>query len=437
MASNNICNEVLGASRTFLLTPCTVQGMNKYTIGTNTLMWDESSYTIEQLAPTFGQPMGRSSEESNTFRCGESAISLFDFGLLYTSFASMRMAQAELGASVSTEVMQTTTAGIGVTWFGNEGVVYGLRYAILIRLQSADVQKACRFTDVILPNFTDSRKVLMSREQDFLVLELENKEVLCKFSIPVCVRRTYPVLFGGQMPSDIAIVDENDIPFAEDSLLGRVVSSAMESSNIEETLNAYRSKCVIDSVVVRSDLICELKRRFHDQSEFLGSICYTPKDDIALAISFRNNLFVWRPWFIGDATARDTIQMEPNPRFEEFYDVRAECEHIMGYASSVIIAPLTPAELDLDMFNEIRRKFFDLELPRIPLVSAFGKVVIPESTLVRGLQSSTGESLYCIVPVGVIGNNVIVKNASCTCSSIKNTPWRTDEYFYDISEVAK
>ena len=87
------------------------------------------------------------------------------------------------------------------------------------------------------------------------------------------------------------------------------------------------------------------------------------------------------------------------------------------------------------MFSKIKTAFFGMKLSRVQFVSAFGKIVIPESNLIEGLESAAGENLFCILPVGKIGTNVIAINYDDNLIALRNVLWNENEYFYDITEV--
>ena len=110
------------------------------------------------------------------------------------------------------------------------------------------------------------------------------------------------------------------------------------------------------------------------------------------------------------------------------------------------MVPLTAAEFDAEVFERVRNAFFDMELPRVQLASAFGRVVVPEPVLLSALSSASSDTIYCIVPVGTIGNNVICKDFDGILTLMELLPeedsvpgswrpWGFDTYFYDITGV--
>lgn len=434
MAIRGVTAEVMSASRVFLLDPVTVNGVNRYIIGTDSITWDDAnSYAISQIAPTFGKAV-LNHEGTTAFACGESSISVFDFGLLLSCFTLMSAAQIELGESVPTEEVDTRISGLYGVWFGNAGLIYSRTGNLMIQIPSSAVQRACKRESVRLPCFVDSREFVLTRQEGLLVIDTTNGEGVCQFPVPTFIRRSFPTLFGLEK---VKLVDDPTTPWDETSPLGAVINSMTIANNATETVKKYRSQTNIDSIVVRSDLICTPHMRYKDASDFLGSLCYTDRQDIALAVNLRNNLFIYRPWFDGGDPSEERLSVIASPKLSEFYNVNDECERIMQYATTVTHKAPTPAELDYLMFSRIKDAFYAMELPRLAFASTFGKIVIPEAILVPGLDSQAGENIYCIIPVGCIGANVIVINSRGHVEAIKGMPWTTDEYFYDVTEVVR
>lgn len=436
MSTQNIRKDALSASNVFLLSSVTFQGVNKYTLGTDMLVWDESnSYSITQIAPTFGQIIQGGPGTPVTFRCGNAGISVFDFGLLLSCFTAMSMAHLELGTGVPVELVPTSVPGVEAMWFGNHGIIFGLRHNLLVPIASGQAQRACKNEKVDVASFIDSRRFVLKRTETHFALDTAAGEGVCVFSVPTSIKRSFPALFSTvPMEQPTGFGQSLD----ETSPLGAMIASASVAHSVQEVLAKYKEQTSIDSVVVRSDLICQPTQRYTSAESFLGSLCYTDKHDITLAVNMRSNLFVHRPWFAGKEDGRENdedIQVTPSPKLSEFYDAREECERIMRYAKTVTVRPLTAAKFDFSVFEAVKAAFFEMRLRRLPLASSLGKIVIPETTLLAGLESTAGENIYCIVPVGALGENVIVINTEGELSVMRNGTWGTDEFFYDITEV--
>lgn len=421
------------AAAVSLFNAVTVKGYNLYTFGTDLLSWDEANnYTISRVSRDFGQPISTRELSNMLFKCGDSAVNAYDFGLIFSCFIAMVSAYTESGASVFTEGMDTNVPEIEVVWFGNNAILYSKERNFIIPVKSADIQEACRLHKVELNNFVDTRRFVLSRENLRFSLDTSRGEGVCSFQIPLNVQRAFPNLFDDDHTNDV-LVDDPNTPWDERSALGALISSSANLNSAETTAEKYRNEQVtLESVVVRSDLIFDPTVRYNSVSEFLGSLCYSDKGVIALAVNFRNNLFVYKPWFADDQDS--AVQADSNPKFEEFYNVTNECKYIARYAKSVTNVPLTAAQFDIEVFEKIKDAFYDMKLSRLKLASAFGRIVIPESVLVRGMSSYAGESLYCVVPVGAIGSSVICKAASGNLVTMSQVSWR-DEAFYDITEV--
>lgn len=103
MAHNSISQIVLEASRVQLPQAFKVIGRNTYTISTDFISWDSvHNYTLVEIASTFGNKVqnsemgvvgGVGGVKDIGFKCGDEAISAFDFGLLYSIFTAMVMAK--------------------------------------------------------------------------------------------------------------------------------------------------------------------------------------------------------------------------------------------------------------------------------------------------------------------------------------------------------
>ena len=432
MTNNGVKNTVAAAATAFLITPIEVHGVNSYTIGTNHLSWDDPhSYLISDVAMTFGQ-LASTDDGSTAFICGQTTIPVFDFGLLFSCFRAMVAAKAEFGDSIPTEYKDSTVSHIDVSWFGNHGVLHSQNDNLIIAMTSSNVQKACMHSEVLLDNFTDTRKYKLTREKNFLALENEYGEFVCSFSVPTSIKRSYPNLFAGD--GSRPLEDDITTPWDERSQLGAIIASSCARNSAEETLEKYKMRPELGSVVARYDLIHTPKSRYESKEKFIGSICYTDRDTIALAVNFRNTLFVYRNWFNGGAASKE-LCVDSNPDFSKFFDVTEECKVIMRFAENVMITPPTAADLNLNVFETINTAFYNLELSRIPFASSLGRVVIPESVLIGALSTSVGENLYCIVPVGAIGNNIVTRTSSGELAATANTPWGVNDYFFDVTEV--
>lgn len=433
MTAHNLRTIVKNASAASLLSPVEVKGVNSYVFGTNLISWDEANnYTLERVSKDFGQPVVSNGPGSAMFRCGDSEISAYDFGLVFSCFAAIVAAHTETGTTIFTSYADTSALELDVVWFGNHAIVYSRERNLILPITSACVQGACRYQKTDLSNFTDVRSYRLIRERLSFVIENSMNEVVCRFSIPAHVQRAFPNLFDDD-PANDEIMDDPNTPWDERSALGSLIASSTSLTSAEETVERYKSHVSLESVVNRTDLVFTPKIRYNSVQEFLGSLCYSDKGRIALAVNFRDNLFVYKPWF--SPNNPDGIQVDSAPNFGAFYNVTQECIYIERYAKSVVKVPLTAAQFDIEVFEKIKAAFYAMELPRLSLASVFGRIVIPESVLVKGLSTASGETMYCLVMVGVIGNNAICKDENGNLYAAVNPPWLKDQAFFDITEV--
>ena len=91
MAVKNVRSIVAHAAVVPLSSPVTVYGNGaNYFIGSNMLSFDNThNYLLSQISATFGQTTGGSTLSTTRFKCGDGDIDEFDFGLLFSCFASM------------------------------------------------------------------------------------------------------------------------------------------------------------------------------------------------------------------------------------------------------------------------------------------------------------------------------------------------------------
>lgn len=438
MARNSVSNTVIEASRVPLIQSIRLFGMKTYTLGTNFISWDTSNnYTLDSIAMSFGTRTPNAQAEvvggtrDTGFACGGGTISAYDFGLLYSVFTAMVMAKVELGTSFLVDSEKLQRDGFYAVWFGNDGVVYSAPGNVIIPLKNADIETVCEGGIAKLNNFCSRDTYTLEREGLNFVLMTSARELLTFVKIPECVKKTYSMYFQNNNTT----VDNPSTSWDEGSRLGQLIGETDSRSECMAVYEKYRTSPAIDSIIAREDLIVVPTERYADTKNFFGSICYTDKGEIAVAVNFRKGLFVYYPWF-SQGDDRD-IKVDPSAKFPAFFNVTEGCNHILRYAGTVVHRPLTAAKFDNAVFNSIKEAFLDMQLSRVPIQSAFGRVVIPESLLLQELTGGTGESLYCLLPVGVVGDKVVCMSSDGSLSTIVPSGWDVDSAFYDITEVTK
>ena len=440
MPRNIVSSVVLDASQISLNGMIELHGVNSYTLGTNFISWGESNaYNLSTVAENFGtrctnkvvEVVGGSKESG--FSCGEGIISAFDFGLLYSVFTAMIMAKVELGRSFPIEQSQAIgKPDLWVLWLGNDAVLYSVQDHLILPIKNADIERACMGNKLEVVNFSGTETYTFERENNSFCLMTMQGEMYTTIRIPDCVKRTYSGCFN--LASKVVDKDYN-MTLIPGSMLGKLIEETDTRSKCLEVLDKYKESSIIDSIVSREDLIINPTDRYQDTSNFFGSICYTDKEEIAIAVNFRKGLFVFYPWFSQFSESPSDIKVDPSAKFSDFYNVTEGCNRILRYSDTVVRRPLTAAQLDLDVFDSIKKAFLDMDLARIPLQSSFGRIIIPENILVQELTSGVGESLYCLLPVGVVGSKLICITAESKLVSVKPSGWDFDSAFYDITEV--
>lgn len=435
MSVKNVRGVVLNASKASLFSPIKVRGVNCYTFGTNVLSWDSvHSYTMAAIAEEFGDAVRTQDASQLNFRCGRSLVCPFDFGLLFSCFTAINSAYIEQGESITTLDQDTTVDDIDIAWFGNNAVIYCCVRNMIIPVKSPDIHKVCCNQKVEVCSFSESKVYTLARERFHITVTTERGEHLCSFPVPDFVQKAYPHLFDSDPTNDV-IRDDPNTPWDESSGLGSLIASSVQHTGAEAALERYAECTSLASVVMRTDLMCTPSKRYTDVENFLGSLCYTGDGEVALAVNFRNNMFVFQPWFTGDVGG--TLRVTSSPQFDKFFDVTEECECIERFARTVSNVPLTSAQLDIAMFERVKEAFYSVSLPRIKFANSFGRIVIPEPVLMEALRTAAGETAYCIVPVGSIGSNVICKTANGNLLARNNMDWDFDDYLFDITEVIK
>lgn len=441
MAKNSISNIVYEAARVVLANTVRIYGINTYSIASDFIAWDgDNTYSLMDIARSFGSRKPNSSVEiaggktEVGFCCGDSAICAYDFGLLYSVFTAMVMAKVELGDSFYTHSEKLSRAGLYIVWIGNDAVLYSVVDNIILPLKNADVENACSGDRLSINNFCGRNSYYFEREGTSFVFTSLAGELLCTCKIPQYVMKCYSRYFA---ESSVAIVNNEFTSWDEGSQLGMLIGATDSKAECLEVLQNYKSLPVIESVVSRKDLVVELQEKYSDLSNFFGSICYTDKGEIVIAINFRRGLFVYRPWFVADGGDESGNKIDTAANFKEFYNVTQGCNHILRFASTVTNRPLSAAQLDKVVIDQIKDKFLGMSLPRIPIEATFGRIVIPEDVLVGELTNGTGETLFCVVPVGIVGEKLACLTPEGTLSAIKPSGWALDSAFYDITEVAQ
>lgn len=435
MATNSIGAKVLTASSVALSKPMQVHGLNTYTISSDFISWgDNHNHSISEIAADFGQRTTGVGDK--VFICGDDKISVFDFGLLFTVFTAMASAQAELGARFSVFEAETSRDEVKALWVGNDLIIYSSSNNLILPIDNADMERACGGVRLECSNFCTTDRYLVDRERvEIFVVEASKRELFCRLRICDHTQKYYAKHFTAPEEAKVDTFAAWDTR----SALGRIIASTDHSLPTKSIFEKYRKKGLATVVDRRDELFVHPEKRYdgmetaQDLRKFAGSLCYTDKAEAVMAVNFHAGLFVYSPCFPGDHFGG--VQVDPKPNVEEFYDVSEGCERIMRFANTVINLPLTSAQFDVKVFNSVVNALLEQKLPRLSLASSLGRVVIPESILETTLDTGFGADLFCMVPVGVMGEAVICKTADGKLESIYPRGWGTDGAFYDITEV--
>ena len=435
MATNAISAKLLDAANVTLSGPVRVHGMNEYVISSDFISWnDMHNHTISDIAADFGQRTAGVGDK--IFTCGDDKISVYDFGLLYTVFTAMATAQAELGGGFPIEESATQRDDVHVLWLGNDIIIYSPTNNLILPIDNADVESACSGKRIECGNFCNKDKYLVDRERiEFFVTDAQKKELFCRFRICTGTQKSYAQYF--EQPKD----QSKDLlaTWDTESTLGKLIASATSKLPTKDAFKKYKKKGMVESVNKRADLFIQPSRTYdsltnpEDLKKFFGSICYTDKAEAIVAVNYHAGMLVYSPCFPGDNF--EGLMIDATPHFDKFYDVTSECEGLMRFANTVNARPLTPAQFDVKVYNRIADALLNSKLSRLAFSSCLGKVVIPESVLEAAFDDGFGADLFCIVPVGTVGEIVVCMTAAGKLEATYPRGWSVDEAFYDITEV--
>lgn len=435
MSMNSISAKVMTAASVPLAGPIRVYGVNTYTISTDFISWGEGhNYTLSEIAEDFG--MRTTGVGDRVFACGNDKITVYDFGLLFTVFTAMSSAQAELGSNFVVSETEASREGVHVLWIGNDAIIYSVANNVILPVDDADIERICSGERLECSNFCTKDRFIIDRERvEIFVVTATKHELFCRTRISDATQRSYPKHFSQPEEGAQDVLATWDV----DSTLGRLIASTDKKLPTKSAFKNYKKRGMSEDVSVRHDLVVSPDSPYNGLEtpegirQMLGQICYTDKDEVVIAVNHHAGLFVYSPCFPGDSF--DGLLVDGAPDLQKFHEVSAECERIMRYAKTVINTPLTSAQLDIKVYNNIATALMDEKLPRISFQAGLGRVIIPESVLESTFDIGFGADLFCIVPVGVVGEVVVCKTASGNLEAVYPRGWTISEAFYDITEV--
>lgn len=433
MEETGIGAKVLDAAGVRLSRPIIVQGMNTYNISSDFISWnDVHHHTLSGIAHDFG--LRTSGVGDKVFTCGDDKITVYDFGLLFTVFTAMVAAQAELGDDFTVEEVATSNSTVRALWVGNDLIIYSVVNNIILPVDNSMIKSACEGERLECENFCTQDKFIVDRERvELFILDAAKRELFCRLRIGTGVQKSYSKCFESEDDKE-----GNKVTWDSSTKLGRLIAASGKGKRTKEVLGEYKKAGLRDSVSRRTDLFLTpdipLNATTHEEVlPLLGRMCYTDKDEAVIAVNYRAGMLIYSPCFPGDGL--QAMCTYDKPDMTKFFDINSGCEKIMRFAATVINRPLTPAQLDVRVFNHIVNSFLEKKLPRVSFHDALGKVVIPESVLEETFNDGFGADLFCMVPVGIVGNVVVCKTSEGNLEAVYPVGWTTTEAFYDITEV--
>lgn len=459
MANNAISSAVNDAARASLVTPLKIYGSDVYTLSSNYLTWgDTHGIALTALAPTFGdQVISEENPNETVFILGDSTISTYDFGLLYSMFLTLSLAYAEQGVSVSVHETNTTKAGIHAIWLGSACMVYSSNLAepLILMFSIQDTQELMKSKPIEVDNIYTGDTYIIEREmQELFITNKKNKAILCKFILSNYVISTYKKFLEEKPLSIKESVPVVQPKVAPNSILGMFIAKSSKYPDLKTVMKKYQEQGIMDDLSnIRDDLFIELDTPWDvdsiqtptdspnevlnrpDISKYYGTIAYSDKSELVIIVNNHTGMLVYNPCFYNSDYSG--ILTENNPDFSQFYDVTQGCERIMRYCNTVLNLPVSSAKFDPSVFNLVKNAYMELKLPRISFQSSLGKVVIPENILETAVKSNSIAGIFCMVPLGMIGDIIIVKSSMGNCQEITPDTWSINEAFYDITEAVK
>lgn len=429
MIENDIRGVALKASNAILGGSIRIKGKREYILTSNSL-WDGSVLiTLAEAASTFGiRASERGASGEVLMQCGPMNIDVFDFGLLYSAFSAIVMATSELGGEVSVSTVTSTDGEYEIAAFGNDLVIYSVSKGLIIQAGNRDIFTVCRKRSVVLQGFSVNEEFVLSLDGHKFVLSTHGGEFLCRFPVPEYVAESYRTVFEGEV-----LADDPTTPWDERSMLGGLIAVSDERQDVNRALENYQVSS-LSNAQSRTDLICEPVKKFATPEAIYGSWAYSDKREIVMPISNHNGLLTYTT-SLSLMTDEPEIKYYIQPDLSQFYDVSAEFEQINRFVRCVKNLPLTAAQLDGTMFQKIRTAFLGMQLERLKLAQAFGKVVIPESVMVRELGNTAGDALYCIVPLGMIGEQLVKLDSAGRLVTERPSDWEPSGAFYDVTPL--
>lgn len=433
LANNSISAKVMTAASVPVAKPFKVYGVNTYTVSTDFISWgDSNNYSLSDIAADFGTRTTGVGDK--VFLCGDDKISVYDFGLLFTVFTAMTSAQAELGANFPVEEAAVSKDGVRALWLGNDVIIYSQSMNLILPLDNSDIQAICSGERIERANFSTNDRYMIDRERvELFIVSAAKHELLGRTRISDCSQKHYAKYFEQPTEGKDALA-----AWDTESSLGKLIASVNNRLPVKKLLDKYKKSGVVESANVRGDLFVPLNRQYPEGTKvesLFGSISYTDKAEIVVGVNYHAGLFIYVPCFPGESF--NGVLCDAKPDFSQYYDVTVGCERIMRFAKTVNYRPLTAAQLDVKVFNTITDLWAAQQLKRISFGGSLGRVVIPETILEETLDDGFGANLFCMVPVGIIGETVVTKTPTGKLDTTYQRGWDIEGAFYDITEVVE
>lgn len=428
---------VANAATVQIKEPVTFAGFNTYTLASNYLSWDSAqTYRLTDIANTFGDIQNNLAITTSTIRnakmvCGSDTITTFDFGLLYCIFCAMNWAKSETDSLISIVNKEGMSRNFTAIWINCYLVLYSIKHNYILPITTSDLVKVLRWENTTVKGFTDNQTYTLSREGDSVMLFDSRGNFLGSFEFSDKVRSTYKRYFG--------TVDNNvnpeDVGILPDSPLSEMLMQNKGEANLNDIFAQYAEQSYIGNAVNREDMIFTPTTRYKSLETFFGSNAYTDKGKLIMPVNWRNGLLIYTPWFgHNDMDDQPEILTSTQSQLNEFYDVTDECSKIAQFAVAIKARPQASYTIQQSTLMDIKDQFFDMKLQRLSFAGAIGKVVIPEEVLYNALVRDNCSEIFTVLPIGAIGNNIVVISPSGSIE-VSDEQLTLKGFYYDVSEV--
>lgn len=426
MSTINFSHIILTASKAILSNDIVVVSDSKYNISTNQLQINSYTTPIRNIQDSFGIKLN-TTNPNECIQCGNTAISKFDFGLLYLIFSMIASSSnmSNLSGVVQSFGQYDTTTGFGQVWIDEDCLIYSHKMNILLQVKKTDMELIQNFNQVQCRNFSSKDEFIVTFSgQGYKVTDLYNNPI-CETKASDYIRSKYPNQFNTKQEVDEILCDTG---------LGELLGE-YKSLTVIEALSKYDEIKSNQKPVDQSRLIITPNTPCNDISLFMGKWVYSDQQKIIMPINYTNGLLTYITSESITHMDDDDLEWYSHPKVELFKDIHEEFLHIIEFGDTITLKSKCYTDIDLSDLTLIRDAFLRLRLDCGKLPNLMGKIIISENNLLSSLQSNDVSLLRVFVPIGLIGTSMVTisDDDNYVCEPIYDLD--TDGYFYDLTSI--